>query len=168
MLTPGFLKPTILIADDDADTRSILESLLMDEGYPVITARDGQEALALSQEHIGAILLDIEMPVMNGLEACHALQRDPRTAAIPVMFLSGWDDPQVVKMALNAGAFDVLKKPIRMAELHVKLSALSWFSEAGLVQDKRARFKETVKRIEVAYQAEEAASESQWHASAMA
>ncbi|HWQ11795.1 MAG TPA: response regulator [Roseiflexaceae bacterium] len=85
----------VLIVDDDRDIREMLAQTLEDEGYEVLTAASGREAMALlTSTHTPpcVILLDLMMPGMNGWEFRAAQQRDPRLAAIPVVVLSARTD----------------------------------------------------------------------------
>ncbi|MBI3831701.1 MAG: response regulator [Planctomycetes bacterium] len=157
-----FLKPAVLIVDDDKDIREILASLIEDEGYPVMQASNGREGLEMARQGVGLILLDVEMPEMDGLRLCNALQLDPETTKIPVIFLSGWDDKLVRNLALEAGAYDYMVKPACVSELHVKLDAVSRFSGSANRPNARRCFAQTVNRLEKAYQVNEAASEREW------
>ncbi len=79
----------ILIVDDDPTIRSVLEALLEDEGFLPVTAANGQEAVALVRDHPPAlVLMDLMMPVMNGLEASRTLKTDPGTAKVPIIAMS--------------------------------------------------------------------------------
>lgn len=159
-----FLKPAVLIVDDDQDMREILASLIEDEGYPVMQASNGREGLEMARHGVGLILLDVEMPEMDGVRLCNALQLDPETAKIPVIFLSGWDDKMVRKLALEAGAYDYMVKPACVSELHIKLDAACRFAGNANRENARRRFAQTVNRVEKTYQAQEAASEREWYA----
>jgi two-component system cell cycle sensor histidine kinase/response regulator CckA len=88
---PMAVAPTVLIAEDEEILLAFLSRLLRDEGYQVLTARDGNEALALASEaagHLGLVLADIRMPHVDGLElAAHLRSLNP---ALPVVFMSGY------------------------------------------------------------------------------
>ncbi len=87
-------KPTtILVADDEPSNRSLLQRRLERAGYSVVTARDGREAVDNARATLpDLILLDVMMPVMDGLEACRVIKADEATRDIPVIFLSARDD----------------------------------------------------------------------------
>src|SRR4051794_3329927 len=105
----------VLVADDDRDIRESLEDLLEDEGYEVLSAENGKQALKSLQTGGGAdaILLDLRMPEMDGWEF-RALQKDDeRLKSIPVVALSGDRSPQA--LAISADAY--LRKPVATAEL---------------------------------------------------
>jgi two-component system alkaline phosphatase synthesis response regulator PhoP len=83
-------RPTVLVAEDDPSVRMTLEFVLEDEGFSVLVAEDGEEALRLSVEHRpDAILLDQMMPKMDGKLVHAALRADAATSSIPVFVLSG-------------------------------------------------------------------------------
>jgi CheY-like chemotaxis protein len=123
--------PTILIVEDDADTRLILSHLLQYHGWLSHTAADGKEALAALEQHRPAlILLDLAMPRMDGMEF-RAAQRqlsDRRLANVPVVVVTAVHDGPRYKSALHAAA--VLVKPIEAdrllaaVETHVRPSSL--------------------------------------------
>lgn len=81
--------PKILLADDEYPALEVLEILLRGEGFEVVTASDGQEALEiLAQQPIDLIITDYKMPRMDGFELCARLRKDPRLSAIPVLMTS--------------------------------------------------------------------------------
>ncbi len=104
--------------------RAIARMELEQAGFQVIEAEDGAQALtmALSFEP-DVVLLDIEMPVMDGYETVQALKADPRTADIPVVFLTGRVGAEDVVRALKLGGHDYLRKPPEPAELMARVSA---------------------------------------------
>lgn len=82
--------PVVLIAEDDAGVRMTIEFVLEDEGFEILTAADGEEALNLARaHHPDVILLDNMMPKMDGKAVYARLQEDEATASIPVLVLSG-------------------------------------------------------------------------------
>ena len=87
------LLDTVLVVDDDDEARQSLRELLEEHGYPVIEAANGQQALNLlvsqSRPHVGLIVLDLKMPVMDGHEFLRVLQSYVRLATIPVVVVSG-------------------------------------------------------------------------------
>ncbi len=118
------LMPTgrILLVDDEAGVRRVLERLLNAEGYEVLQAVDGEQALTIAWAHsIDTILLDMRMPGMSGLDVCRRLRSDPRTTHTPVVFLTGLDDRGFKREALQAGATDFLGKPFDKVELLARL-----------------------------------------------
>ena len=85
-------RPVVLVAEDDASVRLTLEIVLQDEGFEVLFAHDGEEALQVARDSIpSAILLDQIMPKMDGKEVLAALRSDESTSGIPVFVLTGMD-----------------------------------------------------------------------------
>jgi len=107
----------VLVVDDDEKNRRLLADMLDASGYTVRTANDGVEALeqavAFQPE---AILLDIMMPKMDGVEACRRLKADPATASIPVLLTTALHERPDRIRGLAAGANDFLSKPLDVDE----------------------------------------------------
>ena len=104
---------SVLIVDDTADNRKLLACNLEDEGYVVTTAANGLEAIeAAAAEHPDVILMDIVMPVLDGIEACRRLKADPALRDIPVIMASCKGEQDDVIRGLDAGALDYITKPI--------------------------------------------------------
>jgi diguanylate cyclase (GGDEF)-like protein len=109
---------TILVADDEPINRSLIQRRLERAGYHVLTAQNGQEAVEKTRERLpDLVLLDIMMPVMDGLEACRLIKEDAATQDIPVIFLSARDETEVKVSGLNLGANDYISKPFKAEEL---------------------------------------------------
>ncbi len=109
---------TILVADDRVDNVELVCDLLTMEGYAVESASNGREALDRIRESLpDLILLDLDMPVMNGYEVCQRLKADPLTADIPVLMLTAWAAPEQRVRGLQLGAEDYLAKPFDYREL---------------------------------------------------
>lgn len=107
-------KPLILSVDDDQDTLKLIERLLIQTGYNVVTADGGSNALlAISKEKPDLILLDIMMPDMDGYDVSSKLQEHKETAYIPVIFLTALEGEQDKARAFAVGAVDYLVKPIQ-------------------------------------------------------
>jgi putative two-component system response regulator len=106
-------KPTILVVDDTPDNIDLLGSFLRDS-YRVKAAIDGEKALDIagSDELPDLILLDIMMPRMDGFEVCSRLKADPKTADIPVIFLTAKSDVEDERRGLELGAVDFIIRPI--------------------------------------------------------
>lgn len=106
----------VLIVDDDAAIRQILNFTLRRAGYEVVQMHDGREVLTAALEHEpGLILLDLHMPHTSGLSALQQLRQEPRTRHIPVVALSGADNDR--KAAWQAGATAFVCKPYGRASL---------------------------------------------------
>jgi len=120
----------ILVAEDSLVVRTLVCDQLEDEGYEVAQAVDGQSALAqCALIQPDAILLDIEMPGLDGHEVLARLKADPALSDIPVVFLTGRTGMNDMVAGLRAGAHDYLKKPFEPAELIARI--------AGAVRMKR-------------------------------
>ncbi len=105
--------PRVLIADDVPDNVKLLKFCLEDEGFEVVTATNGQEAIDAAREHRpDTILLDVMMPVMDGIEACRQLKADEQVGATPIILVTALDDESDVVRGLDAGADDYVTKPI--------------------------------------------------------
>ena len=115
---PMMVGRTVLIADDsEANTRHV-EDYLKAHGFQVRLARDGEEAVRLCREVKPAVvLMDIQMPRFNGLEAIRLLRADARTAAVPMVALTALAMPGDRERCLEAGADAYLSKPVRLAEV---------------------------------------------------
>lgn len=102
---------TVLLVDDAEENLDILVEILGEE-VDLTVAMDGESALEIiGEERPDLILLDIEMPGMNGFDLCRRLRRDPETAAIAVIFLSGRTGEQDRATARELGAVDFIAKP---------------------------------------------------------
>ncbi|MCW2544548.1 MAG: diguanylate cyclase [Frankiales bacterium] len=118
------MPPRILLADDSATVRAIARMDLETAGYEVTEAVDGQEALKLAFDHPpDVVLLDVEMPIMDGYQTIRALKADPRTANIPVVFLTGRAGAEDVAKALQLGGHDYVRKPPEATELLARVAS---------------------------------------------
>jgi len=114
--------PTILIADDRPESVQLVRHLLQEEGYRIVAAYDGQEALDRIRQYLpDLVLLDLNMPVLNGYEVCQRLKADPVTADIPVLMLTAWAEPEQRVRGLQLGAEDYLAKPFDYRELMARV-----------------------------------------------
>lgn len=122
---------TILLADDDRVVLFTLAEGLRAAGYDVLTAQEGERALALCQQApIDLALLDIRMPGLDGLELARRLRE---FSAIPVLFLTAYDDLDLVRQAAESGALGYLVKPLSVAGILPMLSVAQ--ARAGDVRD---------------------------------
>jgi DNA-binding response OmpR family regulator len=116
-------KCTVLIVDDIATNIEVLAGTLKDE-YAIKVAISGKKALEIANAfHVDLILLDIMMPVMDGFEVCRQLKANPKTAHIPIIFLSARDGVEDVVAGLKLGAVDYVSKPADPTILKARLSA---------------------------------------------
>jgi len=117
--------PTILIADDDPVIQKLLAVNFEMEGYRVVTASDGAEALErVASDHPDLAVLDVMMPLMDGLDVVRALRADPGTRTMPVILLSAKAQAVDINRGLEAGADAYVTKPFDPAELLDKAAAL--------------------------------------------
>ncbi len=115
----------ILIADDEPDILEIIQFNLQSEGYEVITARNGDEAIEAAKLHQPAlIILDIMMPGKNGIEVCNILRLQPAFKETLIIFLSALSDESTEVRGLETGADDYLTKPISPKILVSKVNSL--------------------------------------------
>jgi putative two-component system response regulator len=115
----------ILVVDDDALIREILADQLMEAGYAVSSAEDGEEALAkVASESPDLILLDIIMPKLDGFEVCRRLKADERTILIPVVMLTALTATQDRIRGIHLGADEFLSKPFDRQELMARVRSL--------------------------------------------
>ncbi len=106
-------KPTILVVEDSDVFRKFITSTLEKQGYHVVTAVNGAAGLeTVKSTKPDLILLDCEMPVMNGLEMCKKLKEDESTEDIPIIFLTAVDTPQNIVDCFEMDAENYLSKPI--------------------------------------------------------
>lgn len=111
---------TILIVDDEQGYRDLLHMELSDQGYLVLTAAGGPEALEiLKKENVGLIITDMKMPKMDGLEVLIAGRQ--LRPGIPVILMTGYAVEERVQEALSRKASVCLRKPFQMSELHTAL-----------------------------------------------
>lgn len=101
----------ILVVEDEAYIRHILKYNLELDGHSVLLAENGEEALEQMQEKPDLVLLDIMMPVLNGLETCAKLKSNPKTKDIPVFMLTAKSQINDIEEAFRVGADDYLTKP---------------------------------------------------------
>lgn len=118
-------KPRILIADDEAPIRELLEQVLTAEGYTVILATDGKDTLQqVLANKPDLILLDVRMPKLDGITLCKALRVHEETKQIPIIMLTGFDTRESLEQSMAAGADDFVAKPFELPELKIRVRAM--------------------------------------------
>lgn len=147
----------ILIVDDEPLNVDYLEQELEDLGYTTVSARNGREALEkVALEAPDLILLDIMMPVMDGLTVCRTLKGDDETRLIPIVIMTALDDLDDRIKGIEAGADDFLTKPVNQRELLARIQTVlrlkhtveQKLRELRRVKDHFAKFvPEAVKRL---------------------
>ncbi len=144
--------PTILVVDDQDAGRFTLESLLATQGYRVLPASNGPEALAIaSADPPDIILLDIMMPGMDGFEVCRRLRANPITAEIPVIFVTALDDQESMLKGLDVGADDFISKPFSKVRLRAQLQTITRLNRYRRLQQERAKFEWAVRQSDHGY-----------------
>ncbi|MDT4898038.1 MAG: hypothetical protein QOH25_3115 [Acidobacteriota bacterium] len=116
-LTAAF-SPTILVADDEPVNRALIQRRLEREGYHVLTARNGSEAVEQALASLpDLVILDVMMPEMDGMDACRLIKETEATRDIPIIFLSARDETEMKVNGLSLGADDYISKPFEAEEL---------------------------------------------------
>ncbi len=119
---PEETRPTVLIVDDSMDVHRLLKSHLKNEDLEFCSAFDGIEGLAAAQTHRPSlIVLDLDMPLMDGLTVLRKLKENAATQDIPVIVLSGQQNPSDKVATFDMGAIDYVTKPFEMTELRVRV-----------------------------------------------
>lgn len=115
--------PRVLVVDDNPTNVLLLERSLKKKGYEVLTADSGRAAVEVTSEaYPDLVLLDVMMPDYDGLEVCKALKANPRTAAIPVIFVTARAEPEEVVKAFAIGGSDYITKPFIVSEAMARVS----------------------------------------------
>lgn len=118
----------ILLVDDETGFAELLADLLKSDGYEVAVAHDGVEGLEkLESFKPDGIISDIVMPGMDGLEMFRQVKASPKTSSIPFLFISGFQDNQVLEKARKFGVFGILQKPIDIDQIERRLRDLMRF-----------------------------------------
>jgi putative two-component system response regulator len=124
-MTDRTARGRILIVEDDPSNADMLMRLLVNEGYSVETAEDGQEALdAIALRPPDLLLLDVMLPKVDGFEVCRQVKGNPATRLTPVVFLTGLDAALHRIAGIRAGADDFLSKPFNVEELRARVRSL--------------------------------------------
>lgn len=113
----------VLVVDDNVTNRNLLSRILSAEGYEVWLAHDGESTLeTLTQQVPDVILLDVQMPGMNGFEVCRRVLQDERTRDVPVIFISALTDTESIVMGFDSGGVDYITKPFRRKEVLARVA----------------------------------------------
>jgi two-component system alkaline phosphatase synthesis response regulator PhoP len=117
--------PKILIVDDEQDILELIRHTLNKEGFDVQVAANGAQAVDTARKFMPElILMDVMMPVMDGMEACRQLKEDPATSGIAIVFLTARSEEFAELAGFEAGADDYIAKPIRPRVLMSRLKAI--------------------------------------------
>ena len=113
----------VLVVDDEWELRNLLTEFLAGEGYDVIQASNGEEALELAEkEEPQVILLDVKMPGIDGIEVCRRLKEEDKTRFIPIIMVTALEDRDVD--AFVEGADDFVTKPFSLVELSFRVKSM--------------------------------------------
>lgn len=116
---------TILVADDNYDNRYIIGQMLQVNGYRVIYAKNGREALeSVRSERPALVFMDLSMPDIDGWTATNMIKAEPAIAQIPIVAVTGHVTPDDIQRATEAGCSDVLAKPFEYEDLLRKVKKL--------------------------------------------
>jgi|GEM_PF-523696 len=146
-------RPRILIADDEAGIRSLLRRVLERDGFEVVEATNGREAFELINEFdMAVVLLDLHMPVMDGLRTLQAIRADERTRTLPVILITGTAAETERIRGLESGADDYLTKPFALKELTARIRAqirarAAWTRQIDRGRDQRRRLAAAVEEL---------------------
>lgn len=115
---------TILVADDEPDTRTLMQAMLSDANYKILQAADGLDALLMWKEHQpDLVILDVQMPGRSGLDVCKIIKNDTPERYTPVFLVTCLDDPYSKIEGLKQGADDYITKPFFTEELQIKVAS---------------------------------------------
>ncbi len=115
----------VLVVDDEAANVRLLTALLAREGYAVVTASDGEEALAMvASEQPDLVLMDVLMPTLSGYDVCERIKENPSTRLTPVVLITALHEREHKIRGINAGADDFLTKPVDPHELKARARSL--------------------------------------------
>ncbi|MDR9828406.1 response regulator [Vibrio sp. FNV 38] len=138
--------PVILIADDEPVNVRVLESFLRLEGYQVISAKDGKQALAMVEDHQpDLLLLDIMMPELNGYDVCKELRQSYDHAQLPIIMLTALNQTEDKIKGFGVGANDFLSKPFNKPELAARIVAHLQASKAEERRQENALLQQELK-----------------------
>ena len=129
-------KTCILVVEDDEDILELVTYNLEKEGYRVVRAMTGEEALhCVEEEAPGLVLLDLMLPEIDGLEVCRRLKRDVETAAIPVVMLTAKGEESDIIAGLELGADDYITKPFSPRVLIARMRAVLRRNKRGMASE---------------------------------
>lgn len=136
---------TILVVDDEPRALLLLRNLLEPEGYRILCAANGAEAITLAmRERPDVILLDLMMPDIDGYEVCRRLREDPALIHLPIIMLTALDDRESRIRGLTAGADDFLSKPFDVGELRARLRTITRLNRFRLLYEQGERFEKAL------------------------
>lgn len=130
----------ILIVDDEPDIAELVSYNLQKEGFDVLSASDGKEALEkTAKENFDFIILDLMLPGMHGMEVCRVLRNDPRTKGVPIIMLTAKGEEVDKVLGLEMGADDYMTKPFSPRELIARIRTIMRRTEQKAADEKIIR-----------------------------
>jgi two-component system, OmpR family, phosphate regulon response regulator PhoB len=130
-------RPAILVVEDEAALVELIRYNLEQEGFDVVAAKDGEEALLAADEHkVDLVLLDWMLPLLSGLEVCRQLRRNPRTKQIPIIMLTARGEETDRVRGLAVGADDYVPKPFSYPELMARIRAVLRRTRPSLIAER--------------------------------
>jgi putative two-component system response regulator len=147
------MSSTILIVDDEEAGRQTLESILEGEGYQLVIAENGQQAIEMAKATLpDVILLDVMMPGMTGFQVCERIRNDPSIAEIPIILLTALDDRDSLLTGLKAGADDFITKPFDRFELRARLIGITRLNRYHKLAEERQKLRDVHTELMEAYE----------------
>lgn len=129
------MRPCVLVVDDDPRLLQIIAMYLNLEGYDVVTAENGEDALLrIAEQPIALVILDIMMPGMDGVEVCRFIRSDPATAMTPVVMCSALSADEDVRRARDAGASHMICKPFNLVGLGAVVRSFLGVAEPAVAE----------------------------------
>jgi two-component system, chemotaxis family, chemotaxis protein CheY len=123
--TPTTLKRSVLVADGDGDTRSLYREMFFLQGYDVLEATNGRDALAIARAgRPSAVVLEARLPVCDGESVCHGLRGSDITRDMPIVVVTAETRPERLARVRAAGADRILVKPVRLETIILEMSRL--------------------------------------------
>ena len=146
------MSSTILIVDDEHSGRETLQSVLEGEGYNLVMAENGRQAIEKAKSLLpDVILLDVMMPGMTGFEVCERIRSDPQVAEIPIIILTALDDHESLLTGLKAGADDFISKPFDRFELRARLIGITRLNRYHKLLEEREKLQQAHSQLLEAY-----------------
>lgn len=143
---------TILIVDDEPWGREALAALLKTQGYNLVFAENGIQALSTARMWTpDLVLLDVMMPDMDGFAVCQAMRSDPNLADVPILMVTALDDRNSRLRGIEAGADDFIAKPFDRIELRTRVQTITRLNRYRRIQAERTKFQWVVERAEEGY-----------------
>jgi CheY-like chemotaxis protein len=129
-------KRNVLVVEDDENTVFLLKNLLGSRGYQVVPASDGKQALEITKTlDLDLVLLDLQLPRLNGLSVIRQLREDSRFECLPIIIMTGYEPEQYRGTAIEAGCDDFLLKPIDLDRLDAILDYFAPIKVAAIFSD---------------------------------